>query len=195
MRGGYNIMNAIELMMEEHKIIKRMLAVVRGFSIKVLNNEELDYNNFYKVIDFVRNYADNHHHNKEEEILFKKMSEVLGERIAKGPIMGMLTEHDLGRLFISNLETALQKFQAGDRDSRVDIIANAIAYTDLLNRHIDKEDTAIYTFAERSLSKEQLEEINEKCYEVETAALTDNLQYKYVELLTELERLYMDSSK
>ncbi len=180
-------MNAIELMVEEHKIIKRMLAVTRKFSIKVLNNEDVDYNDFNKVIDFVRNYADKHHHSKEELILFKKMGEILGERIAKGPIMGMLTEHDLGRLFIGNLEVALEKFQAGDRDARVDIIANAIAYTDLLHRHIDKEDSAIYTFAQRSLSKEQLEEIDTECCEVETEATTNNLQDKYVKLLIELE--------
>ena len=156
-------MNAIELMVEEHTIIKRMLAVARKFSIKVLNNEEVDYSDFNKVIDFVRNYADSHHHSKEEVILFKKMSEVLGDRIANGPIMGMLVEHDLGRLFIKSLEIALEKFAAGDNDSRVDIIANTIAYTDLLYRHIEKEDTAIYTFAQRSLSKEQLEEIDTKC--------------------------------
>lgn len=180
-------MNAIELMVEEHTLIKRMLEVVRGFSIKILNNEEMDYNDFYKVIDFVRNYADKHHHSKEELILFKKMSEVLGERIAKGPIMGMLTEHDLGRLFIGNLEAALERFQAGDSDSRVDIIANAIAYTDLLNRHIDKEDSAIYTFAQRSLTKEQLEEIDTLCCEVEAKATRNSLQDKYVKLLIELE--------
>jgi hemerythrin-like domain-containing protein len=188
-------MNAIELMVEEHKLIKRMLAVVRGFSIKILNNDDVDYNDFNKVIDFVRNYADRHHHSKEEEILFKKMSEVLGERIAKGPIMGMFAEHDLGRLFMSNLEAAVEKFQAGDSDSRVDIIANAIAYTDLLNRHIDKEDTSIYTFAQKSLSKEQLEEIDVASYEVETAASKTGLQNKYIELLNELERLYIDSGK
>ena len=101
-------MNAIDLMVEEHKIIKRMLVVVRKFSIKVLNNEDINYNDFNSVIDFVRNYADKHHHSKEEVILFKKMSEVLGERIANGPIMGMLVEHDLGRLFMGNLEIALR---------------------------------------------------------------------------------------
>ncbi|GCD10744.1 hemerythrin domain-containing protein [Clostridium tagluense] len=180
-------MNAIELMMEEHKLIKRMLVVVRKFSIKVLNNEEVDYNDFNIVIDFVRNFADKHHHNKEEVILFKKMSEVLGERIANGPIMGMLVEHDLGRLFMSNLESALAKFKAGDNDSRVDIIANAIAYTDLLNRHIDKEDTAIYTFAQKSLSKEQLEEIDTLCFTVETEATKNNLQDRYIKILSELE--------
>ncbi|MBZ9633905.1 hemerythrin domain-containing protein [Clostridium sp. FP1] len=180
-------MNAIELMMEEHKLIKRMLVVVRKFSIKVLNNEEVDYNDFNIVIDFVRNFADKHHHNKEEVILFKKMSEVLGERIANGPIMGMLVEHDLGRLFMSNLEAALAKFKAGDNDSRVDIIANAIAYTDLLNRHIDKEDTAIYTFAQKSLSKKQLEEIDTLCFTVETQATKNNLQDRYIKILSELE--------
>ena len=36
------------------------------------------------------------------------MSEFLGEQIAKAPIMDMLTEHDLGRLFIGNLEEALK---------------------------------------------------------------------------------------
>lgn len=188
-------MNAIELMIEEHKLIKRMLAVVRSFSIKVLNNEKLDYSDFNKVLDFVRNYADKHHHNKEELILFKRMSEILGERIAKGPIMGMLTEHDLGRLFMGNLEAALKKFQAGDDDSRVDIIANAIGYTDLLNRHIDKEDTAIYTFAQRSLSKEQLDEIDTLCKDVDTEATKNNLQDKYVKILRELEVIYIDSSK
>ena len=188
-------MNAIELMVEEHKLIKRMLAVVRKFSIKVLNNEDVDYNDFNKIIDFVRNYADKHHHSKEELILFKRMGEILGERIANGPIMGMLTEHDLGRLFMGNLEAALKKFQAGDDDSRVDIIANAIGYTDLLTRHIDKEDTAIYTFAQRSLSKEQLDEIDRLCYDIECEASTNNLQDKYVKILRELEVIYIDSCK
>ncbi|MBU3177371.1 hemerythrin domain-containing protein [Clostridium estertheticum] len=180
-------MNAIDLMIEEHKLIKRMLAVTRKISIKVLNNEEIDYNDFNKVIDFVRNFADKHHHNKEEVILFKKMGDVLGERIANGPIMGMLVEHDLGRLFIGNLETALIKFNGGDNDSRVDIIANAIGYTDLLYRHIEKEDTTIYTFAQRKLSKEQLSEIDLACFEVETAAKKNNLQDTYITLLKELE--------
>ena len=180
-------MNAIELMMEEHKLIKRMLVVTRKFCIKVLNNEAVDYNDFNSVIDFVRNYADKHHHNKEEVILFKKMSEVLGERIEKGPIMGMLVEHDLGRLFMKNLEVALEKFRAGDSDSRVDIIANSIAYTDLLHRHIHKEDTAIYTFAQKALSKEQLTEIDSKCFDVENEAIKNRIQDKYVELVNKLE--------
>lgn len=180
-------MDAIDIMVSEHDQIKRVLHVVRKMCIHIMNGKNVDIEAFYHVIDFVRNYADKHHHSKEENILFKKMSSDLGERVANGPIYGMYAEHDLGRLFIMNLENALEKFQQGDREAKVDIIANAIAYTDLLWRHIDKEDTAIYTFAKKSLSPEALEEINQKCEEVERTAAKDQVQKKYTDLVQGLE--------
>jgi hemerythrin-like domain-containing protein len=184
-------MDAIELMVSEHKYIKRMLKVVRAMSIKVLNNETIDNEDFYKVIDFVRNYADKHHHAKEENILFKKMGDELGEKIAKGPVAGMFVEHDLGRLYMSTLEAALEKYKNGDMDSRVDIIANLICYTDLLHRHIDKEDTAIYTFARRALSKEAMDDVEQRCSEVENSASGQGTQDKYINLVEELEKKYL----
>lgn len=184
-------MSAIDTMVIEHKNVKAMLNVMRSMSIEVLNNGKVDYSDFYKVIDFVRTYTDKHHHAKEENILFKRMGEELGERIAKGPIAGMLVEHDLGRLYMSNLEAALEKFSSGDRDARVDIIANSISYTDLLTRHIEKEDTTIYKFAERSLSKSVMEDIEDKCAAVENLASEKSFQKKYIDLLNELTEKYM----
>ncbi|WP_058486657.1 hemerythrin domain-containing protein [Defluviitalea phaphyphila] len=182
-------MDAIDMMMEEHKNIKRALVAIRKLCIEILDNKKVDTELFYNIVDFVRNYSDKHHHSKEETILFKKMSEELGERIANGPIYGMLAEHDLGRLYMMNLENALKDFEAGNLDARVDIIANAISYTDLLNRHIDKEDTAIYMFAKKRLSNESLEEINKKCKEVEEKAKENNIQNKYINFINHLEKI------
>lgn len=184
-------MNAIDIMINEHKYVKEMLDVIRSMCIKVLNNSNVDYEDFYKVIDFVRTYTDKHHHAKEENILFKKMGEELGERIAKGPIAGMLIEHDLGRLYMANLEAALEKFNNGDKDARVDIIANSISYADLLTRHIEKEDTTIYKFAERALSKSAMKDIEEKCNSVENLASDNSLQQKYIDMLNNLKEKYM----
>ncbi|KYH28399.1 hemerythrin domain-containing protein [Clostridium colicanis] len=181
-------MDAIDIMVEEHSNIERMLKVIRKMCIKVLNHEEIDYKNFYKIIDFVRNYADKHHHSKEETILFTKLSQGEGNHIGKISVEGMLVEHDLGRLFIMNLENALKKFEEGDMDSRVDIIANSIGYTDLLKRHIFKENNALYKFARKNLSDEDLKEINEKANEVEKIALDKKIQEKYLNILEELER-------
>ncbi|WP_350342453.1 hemerythrin domain-containing protein [Proteinivorax tanatarense] len=153
-------MNAIELMIEEHKVIKKVLSAIRAASITLLDSNKVDYDFFTNAIDFVRNFADKHHHGKEEEMLFYLMHKHLSEEDVKEPLSGMYAEHDLGRLFISNLEYALENHQNGNNGARVDIIANAIAYTDLLKRHIDKEDNAIFKFALRSLDDHTIEELN-----------------------------------
>jgi Uncharacterized conserved protein len=180
-------MDAIQLMMEEHKYIKRALIIIRKMSIEVLKGKEVPFEDYKKIIDFVRNYADKHHHNKEEEILFKRMREGIGEALVGAPISGMLVEHDLGRLFIKSLEEALQRVKNGDMDSRVDIIANAVGYADLLNRHIDKEDKVIYTFARRSLKAEDMDYVNKNCEKVEAEASKESVQDKYIESIKELE--------
>ena len=163
-------MESIILMNEEHKNIKRVLNIIRKTCIRFVDGENIDYDVFYKIIDFIQNYADKHHHNKEEDILFKKMIKDLGSEAVGAPLNGMLAEHDMGRLYIMNLINSLEKFKNGDNDSKVDIIANSICYADLLNRHIDKEDNAIYKFAENKLSKDAVNEIEIQCKEVELAA-------------------------
>lgn len=184
-------MDAIEIMIEEHENIKRMLRIIRVMCIKVLDNRDIDYNDFYKVIDFVQSYADRLHHGKEEKVLFKQMGNVLGERVAKGPIAGMLIEHDFGRLYMKNLEKALEEYLNGYNNSRVDIIANSIGYAELLNRHIDKENTVIYTFARRQLRKEVIEEINEECINIEKGEEVNELKEKYLSLLDKFEKRYL----
>ncbi|GAA0726266.1 hemerythrin domain-containing protein [Clostridium malenominatum] len=179
-------MNAIELMVEEHKNIKRMLKVIRKYCYKVLKNENVDYNDFYRMIDFVRNYADKHHHSKEENILFTLMDEEF-EMSKKGPVGGMLIEHDQGRLYMHNLEIALKELEKGNEEAKLDVIANAVSYTDLLNRHIDKEDNIIYTFAERSLSEKSKDILNTRSREVEEKAHQIGTQNKYISLIEELE--------
>ncbi|MDP4143733.1 MAG: hemerythrin domain-containing protein [Bacillota bacterium] len=185
-------MDAIELMMEEHKNIKKALQVIRTMCIGILNGVEVDYEDFNKIIAFVRNYADKHHHNKEEVILFKKMQEEIGEDKVSAPIQGMLIEHDFGRLFMKGLEEAVEKVKAGEQNSRVDVIANAIGYTDLLTRHIDKEDKVIYQFARRSLSNKSIEEVNKSCEQIEMEAENESIQKTYINILEELENKWLN---
>lgn len=180
-------MKAIVTLMEEHENILRMLKVVRGLSLHTFNTKEVNYDGFYKAIDFIRNYADKFHHVKEEDILFDKMSSHLGPAIQQGPVYGMLAEHDLGRLFINNLEEALNKAKNGEDGAKIDIIANAIAYTDLLDRHIFKENTAIFTFAEKRLKDDVHHEIDKLFEEVGQSLDHENMEKKYMMILLELE--------
>lgn len=160
-------MNAIELMMEEHKNIKIMLKIVRKACFSVLEGEEVDYEEFNKIISFIRNYADSHHHKKEEIMLFNRMIDEIGETAERVIKYGMLVEHDLGRLYVSSLSEALEELRKGNKEAKLDVIANAISYTNLLERHIHKEDNVIYKFAERELKEETMNLINAECIDFE----------------------------
>ncbi|WP_073026095.1 hemerythrin domain-containing protein [Lutispora thermophila] len=180
-------MNSIDIMKMEHQNILRMLEVVRRYCLRVLKHEPVDYKDFYKIIDFVRNYADKHHHGKEETLLFNRMMDELGSLADKLVRHGMLVEHDLGRLYMSELEEALKKLESGDEDAKLDIIASAMGYVNLLKRHIDKEDNVIYKFAENNLKKDTLKLIDDESANFEKKAEGAEVQYKYLVMLSELE--------
>lgn len=180
-------MDCIGLMMEEHGYIKRMLAVIRRYCYKILKNEDVRYEDFFSLIDFVRSYADRHHHGKEETLLFNRMLDELGPIAEKLIRHGMLVEHDLGRMYMQELETAVNKAMAGDDESRLDVIANAISYTHLLTRHIDKEDEVVYKFAKTRLSKETMEAVERDCSQFEQDGENRSRRKKYLEMLAEFE--------
>ncbi|HCX64312.1 MAG TPA: hemerythrin, partial [Eubacteriaceae bacterium] len=85
------------------------------------------------------------------------------------------------------LEDDLQKVKNGEDEAKIDVIANAVSYTDLLNRHIDKEDSVVYKFAENGLDSSIIEEINAQCEAFEKDAEEKQIQEKYITLLEELE--------
>ncbi|MFW5981292.1 MAG: hemerythrin domain-containing protein [bacterium] len=180
-------MKSIDLMIEEHRYIKKVLAVARKLSLNILEKNEVDVEAFYMIIDFVRNYADSHHHSKEEDILFKKMTEELGVEVETGPIAKMLNEHQMGRMFMQKLENALQDYKTGEQEARLDIIANTVAYADMLYHHIDKEDEAVYVYGRETLSEEALDEVEYLVKELEAKADEEGVQEKYIDIVNELE--------
>ncbi len=183
-------MDSIQLMVDEHVYIKKMLKVVREACNKILQGEDICYEDFEKMIDFIRNYADKHHHGKEEVLLFNRMIEEIGDLADKLVRLGMLIEHDYGRLYIMQLEEALDKVKNGEDFYKIDVVANAVGYTNLLARHIDKEDTVVYEFAKKYLKDETINLINEECVKFEEEAEKKNVQNKYIELVTKLENKY-----
>jgi Uncharacterized conserved protein len=174
-------------MVEEHKNIKRMLVITRKLCYMIIKQENVDYNDFYKVIDFVKNYADKHHHGKEEAMLFNRMTDELGPAAQKLVTYGMLVEHDLGRLYMRELEAAVAKVIAGVDEAKVDVIGSAMSYASLLTRHIEKEDNVVYKFAKNGLSKETMASIQKECDIFESEGSSEAAREKYIALVAEME--------
>jgi len=180
-------MDCIDLMVEEHKYIKRMLTVIRKLCYMIIKQASVDYNDFYAVIDFVRNYADKHHHGKEEAMLFNRMTAELGAAAQKLVTHGMLVEHDLGRMYMRELETAVGKVLQGDDEAKVDVIGSAMSYVDLLSRHIEKEDNVVYKFAKNNFSENTMLNIQKECDLFENNEESDVIRKKYISMIDEME--------
>lgn len=185
-------MYSIELMVQEHENIRRLLAVVRAALLELLDGEDVNDGDFRSIIDFIRNYADKHHHGKEEKILFVMMTEHLGKIATNLVKHGMLVEHDLARFHVMELEKALDSYKADKNpEAKLDIIIHAGGYADLLDRHIEKENDIVYTYAENNLSSNLLKSVDNSVSEFESEAKKHKVQIHYLELLTELEEKYI----
>lgn len=173
-------MDAIDILMDEHKNIKKVLSAIRFDCEELVEGKPVDVKFYKKVIDFVRNYSDKYHHQKEEKKLFNIMSEI-NEAIKNGPIMGMLIEHDLGRTYIKNLDEAVSEYEMGDKRQKAYIVANALSYAELLRKHIDKEDTAIYMMARRQLSPDVQHDLANEFENIENNDDNIKIWNKYIE--------------
>ncbi len=147
----------IQALYEEHENISRFLDKVQQLCLDLMERDVFDPAAFREAIRFIREYADKEHHQKEERLLFQAMTDELGGVAVNLIQHGMLVEHDQARLFVADLEQAVNGYEA-DRSPahKLAILANAASYRALLRRHIEKENNAIYPFAQRSLKPETL---------------------------------------
>lgn len=70
---------AIEILEIEHANILRMTQVMRRMALRMMEEKTLFVDDIRLVIDWIRGYADKHHHGKEEVILFDEMVKELGD--------------------------------------------------------------------------------------------------------------------
>lgn len=137
-------MRAIEILMEEHQIILRGLAVARELATRLRAREEGLEPAVTRLGSFLHDFADKHHHAKEEDLLFPWMNG-MGMPVDAGPIACMLSEHVQGRAFVGKVLEG-----ASDLATHGKAVASALdGFAMLLEAHIMKEDTILFQMAER----------------------------------------------
>lgn len=183
-------MNYTQVLENEHANIKRMLEILRIINLNYLNGLDYDTDELIEISNFISEYADKHHHGKEEAVLFRHMLDELGE-VAKSLIqVGMLVEHDLGRYYNRSFKEAIANYKNDrSKENGLAILTYSLAYRDLLTRHIDKENTAVYPFANRALKDETKELVEEESIKFEETYGMDAA--KYLQLLEILEEKYI----
>ena len=155
----------LDELMNEHRVIEQVLSALEEAA-----DREVPISFYEGVADFVANFADGCHHDKEETLLFASL-EKHGVPRGAGPIGVMLHEHEVGRSCMKRLAVAISASDcAAARKAAGD-------YTDLLRQHIQKEDNVLYPMAREILPADEIESLAHRFGEVE-ASRDDTAQYR-----------------
>lgn len=146
----------LTLLMEEHRLIERVLGSLETCSLEVEGGLALERAFARDYAAFLRGFADAWHHGKEEDILFRRMVE-RGFSAETGPVAVMLHEHRQGRDLVSTIHSVGEGTGAVTPAEKTAFLTAAVGFIPLLRQHIQKEDNILYPMSERVLSPAEFE--------------------------------------
>jgi len=140
------------------------------------NGERIDQSDATTLLHFLRMFADENHHLKEESVLFPEVmrtSEAQG-----GPLRHLLFEHNQERSLLEGLEDALHTRKSND------FVVFANRLTDRVRNHIQKEDDILFPILEALISGQLDEKVSSEFekFQTDPGLLNDlwRLEWKYL---------------
>ena len=147
---------AIEVLMGEHRLIEQALGSLETYAVEVRAGAPALPGVIADYAAFFGGFADECHHGKEEDILFRRLIDRGFPREA-GPLAVMYHEHDLGRSHVRGLSACAASGDAVDPQA---LLSHADAYVPLLRQHILKEDRILYPMALQVLTGPELDALD-----------------------------------
>jgi DUF438 domain-containing protein len=140
-----------ELLMDDHRTTERVLAALKTALAESAGPAGPAPAVIADALDYLGNYADRCHNQKEERHLFPLL-ERRGIPRHAGPLAVMLGEHDTAKRLVAEFERLGKAFVAGDARVLGDLRRVFGEYAALLQEHYWKENDILYPLALRALA-------------------------------------------
>jgi hypothetical protein len=138
-----------DLLMRDHETTEKVFAAMeKPFTSPAGPDPGL----VVKLFDYVRNYVDRCHNQKEEQHLFP-LAEQRGIPRGSGPLSVMLAEHEAAKALLARLEPLVQAYAAGDATRLEALRATFSEYVALCKDHYWKENDVLFPMAARAMSE------------------------------------------
>jgi hemerythrin-like domain-containing protein len=131
-------------LMIEHRLIERMIRVVEKRSRKAEVERKIDPVFIDELTDFIRHYADECHHGKEEDILFRELDKKPLSHDHRRIMEELLQEHARGREILGRVEDGNARYRNGAEGALDSILKGLKELLDLYPNHIEKEDKRFF---------------------------------------------------
>jgi hemerythrin-like domain-containing protein len=177
----------VDLLVQEHRIIERMVSPIKNELSRMEETKEVNQNFIDVTVDFIRTYADHCHHGKEEGILFRELSKKPLTTEHATTMRELIEEHVYGRKTTRNLADAKERFVKGNPEALKDVEKFLNDLAEFYPKHIEKEDKKFfYPVMEYFTPKEQ-ETMLRECWEFDRKLIHE----KYAKTVEELEKMVL----
>ena len=142
-------------LMIEHRLIERMLSLLRDALSTIETKQAIDPVFVDTAVDFIRMYADRTHHGKEEDILFRDLDKRSLSPEDRRVMAELIEEHVFGRRTTRALVEANRRYRGGDRAALADVAAHLRTLVEFYPAHIEKEDRHFFPAARGYFTDEE----------------------------------------
>ncbi len=150
--------DAIEILINEHRLIMKMLGALEAFTERMGEEPASDRDTIRDFAEFFSKYVDECHHGKEEGFLFIRMS-AYGFSNEAGPVSAMLSEQGEGREHLVALtEVGRGSGPLGSREQKL-VKGHALGYILRIESHMRREDDILFPVARHVLPPHVLEDL------------------------------------
>jgi hemerythrin-like domain-containing protein len=137
-------MQARAPLMIEHRLIERMIVLIKK-GLKIIEaKQEVDPLFIDTAVDFIRTYADRTHHGKEEDILFRELEKRNLSEVDRRLMKDLIQEHVFARRTTQALIDATRRYRNGDETVMGKIAEKLETLVEFYPKHIEKEDQVFF---------------------------------------------------
>jgi hemerythrin-like domain-containing protein len=179
-------MQARAPLMIEHRLIERMLLLIKDALVQIESIRKVDSEFVDTAVDFIRTYADRTHHGKEEDILFRDLSKRPLSAEDQRVMKELLEEHVFGRQTTKAILEANTRYRNGDESALANILSKLRTLVEFYPKHIEKEDKVFFPASRGYFTNEEDQAILAEFWEFDRKMIHE--KYKSVVEETESRR-------
>jgi len=172
--------------MIEHRLIERMVNLVKKESERIGERTDVDLNFIDKAVDFFRTYADRCHHGKEESILFRDLAKKQLSQEHRKIMDELIEEHVYARKTVKSLGDAKESYVQGLMEASKDVETILRELAEFYPKHIEKEDKHFFYPSMEYFNKQELDDMLREFWEFDRKMIHE----KYEQIVESMESSY-----
>jgi hemerythrin-like domain-containing protein len=163
-------------LMREHRLIEQMVGLVEQERDRLGQGSQVDAIFIDAATDFFRTYADRTHHGKEEDILFRDLTEKALSQEHREIMNELRDEHVVARQTVGRLAAAKEGYVKGDTGSLGEIVDSMSELVKLYPAHIEKEDKHFFYPCMEYFSKQEQDDMLQEFWDFDQKMIHERYQ-------------------